>query len=390
MRLCFADMRLAPLASLTPEELDAWRRLAATATESNPFFEPTLVLAAAEELGAAGVQLLVWEADGEWAGCVPVRVRRFLGRPVALSSWKHDYSFLGTPLVARDRVDEYAAALIECLGVREHGRFLTIQEASDGPVLAAIRRAIDGSTAVDVVFERSHERASLQRRPEPDYLSGMKSRRRSELKRQRRKLGEELDEELSFREWEDNERAVAAFLELEASSWKGEQGTAMASNGGSAAFFRSMCAQLDQEGRLRLCSLTAGERPVAMICDIVAGDTLFGFKSAFDEGLKRYAPGILLQVDNFTAFHERGSEQLIDSCGEADNETLNKLWPDRRPITTIVIGPGGTLGRLAGRALEARHSERTRELAGRLRRVRSDPKGALRRRGSSAAPKPGA
>lgn len=383
-------MRLVPLASLTPDELDAWRRLAATATEVNPFFEPALTLRAAEELGADGVQLLVWEADGEWSGCMPVRARRALGRAMALSTWKHDYSFLGTPLVARDRLDEYAAALARSLAEREHGRFLTIQGAGDGPVLTAIRRAVAESPALSVVFERSHERAVLRRRPEPDYLSGMKSRRRSELKRQRRKLGEELGTELKFREWDDGEQAVEAFLALEASSWKGEQGTAMASNHDSAAFFRAMCAQLDQEGRLRLCSLSAGDRSVAMICDIVAGDTLFGFKSAFDEGLKRYAPGIQLQVDNFTAFHERGSEQLIDSCGEADNETLNKLWPDRRPIATLVIGPSGMLGRLAGRALEARHSPRTRELAGRLRRVRSDPKAALRRRGSSAGPAPAA
>ncbi len=357
-------MRLTQLSALTPEELNAWEQLAERAVEPNPFFEPAFVTVAANALDATGVQLLFDTQDGSWTGCMPVQLTRAMGLPLLLSTWKHSYSFLGTPLVDRDHVGDFSAALMRSVRDREHARFLLLRRSSDGPVLDAFKGARGEIGGLNVIFERSFVRAALARRPEFDYLSSLKSRRRSELKRLRRRLADELGGEIASRNRTDYPEAVETFLRLEASGWKGKEGTAMASEEGSADLFRSICAELSKTGRINLRSLEAGDRVAAMTCDISAGDTLFGFKSAYDEQLGRYSPGIQLQIDNFTAFHEQRDERLMDSCSEPTNEAANSLWPDRRPISTLVIGPSGLSGRIAAHVLDAVDRVRTRRRRG--------------------------
>lgn len=323
---------------MTTSAANAWDRLASRAVEPNPFFERRFVTAAATNLGGGDVEVLFIRSGNEWIGCMPVRMTRVLNLHLLVSNWKHSYSFLGTPLVDRDRIGEFSSSLMRSTAAREHGRFLALRTMSAGSVLDSILSAAAEIGPVDVLFKRASERAALERRPSADYDSGMKSKRRSELKRLRRRLGETLGAEIASRDRDDIGEAVEAFLRLEASGWKGRDGTAMASNHGSAEFFRTICTELGQEGRLRIRSLEAGDRVLAMTVDLRAGNSLFGFKTAFDEEFSRSSPGIHLQIDNFTAFHEHDSEQFIDSCSEPGNETMNALWPDRRSIVTLMLG----------------------------------------------------
>jgi CelD/BcsL family acetyltransferase involved in cellulose biosynthesis len=360
----YRRMRLLSLDSLTPGELRAWEQVADEAVEPNPFFEPEFVRPAASALGAGDVLLLIDEGeDGRWRGCMPVAPTRALGRTLLLATWKHPYSFLGTPLVASDSVEAFAEALVGSMRRRAPSRFLMLRRAGEGPVLAALRSAVEAEAGLTAIFERRMERAALDRRPEPDYFGQLKAKRRSELRRLRRKLGEELGGEPESREHADVGAAADRFLELEASGWKGEAGTAMASDATSARLFRDVCDGLASKGRLRFRSLEVGERVTAMTCDIAAGDVLFGFKTAYDEGLRRYSPGVQLLLDNFLAFHEHGAERTIDSCGEPGNEAMAALWPDRRRIATIAFGSRGPYGRLLGKALERSFDSRTREAA---------------------------
>jgi CelD/BcsL family acetyltransferase involved in cellulose biosynthesis len=346
------------LDSLSAAELDAWGRLAARTAEPNPFFEPLFLPAAARALGVEGVELLVAEsAGGEWSGALPI-VRRRVARAIPLvEGWRHPYSYLGTPLVDRDRLDEFGSALIAGLSGGDPGRFLMVRRWSVGPVLQAVRTAA-AAGGVEVLFEREFERGAYRGRDPEQPLSWLKGKRRSELKRQRRKLGEELGLEVEVRDRPDTEAAVADFLALESSGWKGEGGTALASDRGSASLFEAMCGSFAAAGRLRIRSLQAGERVLAMTCDVAAGDTLFGFKSAYDESLRRFSPGVQLQTENFGSFDRERPESLFDSCAEPGNEMINGLWPDRRPIATVVLGPGGVRGALAGRALERAYAAR--------------------------------
>ena len=362
-------MRLIRFSELTADELGAWEGLAARAAEPNPFFEPGFAAIAAKTLDAPEACLLVAEGeDGEWAGCMPVKpVPRRIGR-LARGTWNHDYSFLGTPLVDRDHLDEYAEELIAAVEKRDTGRFLVLRDVHEGPVLAALRRAIGDSDKVTMTFERSIERAAVERRQKPgDYVSGLKSSRRRRLNGRRRKLEKAVDGELRFRDMRCEDGAVETFLELEAAGWKGEEGTAMACDPGSAEFFAQMCQWFDQRGRLHMRVMEGDDKTIVMICNVGAGNAVFSFKTAFDEEFRRYAPGLLLQLDDFEALHER-EQDYMDSCGHPDASTLNELWPDRRTITTVVIGRRGLASRAARAVLQFHYSRIGRRLVAVFRR----------------------
>jgi GNAT acetyltransferase-like protein len=362
-------MRFIPFPELTEEDLRAWERLAGRAAQPNPFFEPGFAAIAAKTLGAAGAGLLTAEADGGgWTGCVPVRPLAGRAPRFALGTWSHEYSFLGTPLVDRDRLDRFAADLVAAVARRETGHLLFLRDIDEGPVLAALRAAIGASDRVGIAYERSFERAAVERRPEPDFESALKSSRRRGLSRRRRKLAEVVDGDLHFRYVRCEDGAVETFLELEASGWKGEEGTAMACNAGSAAFFAQMCEWFDQRERLHMRIMQGNEKTIVMICNVAAGNALFSFKTAFDESFRKYAPGLLLQIDDFNAWHARQREDYMDSCGDPNAHTLNEFWPDRRTITTVVIGRRGLTASAVRAALRLRYAPAGRRLAAMIRR----------------------
>ena len=226
------------------------------------------------------------EDEGDWLGCLPVERR---GPLPVLFGWHSPYTFLGTPLVRRGAADRFATALVDHLRA-SLGRFLLLRRAGVGEVVAAIEAAGAARGKVRAVFEREESRAALVRRPEDDYLAGMKSKRRSELKRQRRKLDEELGGEVEVAERSGPE-AAEEFLALESGGWKGREATALTAEEGTADFFRDICARFGADGRISLRALRTEERCVAMTCDLTVGGVRFGFKTAYDEDLRRFSPG---------------------------------------------------------------------------------------------------
>jgi len=354
-----AAVRLIPVDSLQAGDLEAWEALAADAAEPNPFFERRLVIDGVDALAASGVALLVAaDPGGDWIGAFPVTVERRLGLLRLAEAWRHHYSYLGTPLVADGRVDQFAEELVAALGSGGHFDHLMVRRCSVGPVLEAIEGAVAGERGIDILFERQFERGAYRGREPERELDWIKGKKRSELRRQRRKLGEELGTEIEVVDRPDTAAAVDDFLALEGSGWKGEQGTALASQDGSADLFRRMCDSFAAAGRLQIRALRAGERNLAMTCDLASGPTLFGFKSAYDESLRRYSPGVQLQTENFGFFDRERDEELFDSCAEPGNEMINGLWPDRRKIATVVLGPGGIRGAVTRRVLERAYAQR--------------------------------
>lgn len=362
-------MRLIRFPELTKAELGAWERLAERAAEPNPFFEPGFAASAAKALGAREARLLVAEGDhGEWIGCMPVKPLPRRSLRLAFGTWNHSYSFLGTPLVDRDRVHEYVAALVEFAERRDTGRFLVLRDVDEGPFLAALRRAVGASDAAGITYERSFERAAVERRSEQNFTSILKPSRLRRLDRRRRKLEQAVDGDLRFRDLRCADGAVETFLELEASGWKGEEGTAMACDPRSAEFFAEMCAWFDQRDRLHVRAMQGDGKTIVMICNVASGNALFSFKTAFDEEFRQYAPGLLLQLDDFEAWYERDQEEYMDSCGDPDAKTLNEFWPDRRTITTLVVGRRGVLARAARATLRFHYSTIGRQLTAMVRR----------------------
>ena len=342
---------LLAVSGLGEDQLGRWRELAAAASEPNPFFEPEFVLPAARALGASPGLLVATGPGGEWAGAVPVVRRRGWHRlPLrALVAWRHLYSFYGAPLL---RAGLEREALACWLGAGDPAPRpllgLDLLDA-EGPARAALEEAAAETGRAVVVFER-HERAAL-RRHDGNLDLGPSPKRRRENARLGRRLGDALGAELQAVDRGGDPAAVEDFLRLEASSWKGATGTAMDCDPAHARLLREACDGFRRLGRLQMPCLEAGGTVAAVKCNLLAGDTVFCFKTSFDESLGEFSPGVQLERALVDQVDDERRIELIDTCAEAHNEMANRVWPGRRRIVSLAVPHPGARGTLAGLAV---------------------------------------
>jgi CelD/BcsL family acetyltransferase involved in cellulose biosynthesis len=361
------DVRQIPIADIGEAELSRWRRLAATAIEPNPFFEPEYLLAQALALDAVGEVALAVVTDGDaWAACVPVRRRGSWHRiPISsLSTWRGSAalpSLLGTPLMS---APEAAAALVQGLVASEATSFIGLEWlVADGPAYAAISDAITQSGVRSIEFERL-ERAFLTRRPADDYFErSMKGKHRGVMRRRWKKLDQQLGGEPRLVDVTSEPAAVEELIEIEGASKLAAGGMVLRSNPSYERFFREMCAGFAAVGRLQMHALRVGDTTLAIRCNLLADPGIFYFKVAYDEAFAQFSPGIRLEVESFHLFHARAASEWVDSCSDPGNETMNRMLPERRTLVTRVLVKPGVRAPITAAALRAGRGLRERAMA---------------------------
>jgi CelD/BcsL family acetyltransferase involved in cellulose biosynthesis len=357
-----ATLRTVPFAELSARDLGAWSDLAARAAEPNPFYEPEALVPAAAFHG--GIDLGMVEAGGELLAALPLRpARRWRRVPYpALHVWRHDDCYLGSPLIAPEAPAEAIGGLLDGAGQR-----LIAFEwvGTGGPVEAAIQAATAERGITPIAYER-FDRAALQRRPDPTYLQDKVSKGRArELRRLRRQLSELLGGPLEVHERSGDPEAIEGYLRAEAASWKAGAGTHFLHSPEYAEFFRAVCDRFAAAGRLQLLVLSCGGTDVAWKVNFVTADRVFCFKIAYDPTFGRFSPGVQLELEFVDLFH--GTEfAASDSCAAPDNAMINRLWPDRRELVTLLV-PGAGM-----RGAAARHGVRTVMAARRMIRRTND------------------
>lgn len=349
-----AVLELVSLDELTPAGVAAWAELAVRAEDPNPFLHPDFVLAAARAQGTMDSVHLARVRDGDGLlAALPVRPsRRWRRLPLpGTLAWTHEQCFLGTPLVAPGTSGDPLAVLVDGLTTLCDGSFVELDlVTAEGRLSDALDEVLSRRA---LVFGRFH-RAALERRPAGDYLDGrLRGKHRRSLRRLARELGTQLGGELQLVERAGARDAVETFMDLEAQGWKGQQGTALASDQARAEFFRHMCHAFAERGALQLLFLEAGGRTVAARANLRAGDAIFCFKIAYDESLSRYSPGMQLELRMIEHFHADASAQRMDSCADPRAEMFNRLWPDRRELRAVLLPTSGPAGRLVRPVLRA-------------------------------------
>jgi CelD/BcsL family acetyltransferase involved in cellulose biosynthesis len=289
-----------------------------------------------------------------------------------LAPWMPDVTYLSTPLVDRDHVEAAARGLAGYLEVERRAAALVLDPVDpDGEVGRALGDAFLLAGREPIRYAE-WERGALRRRPEPTYVEeAMSAKGRKELRRLRRALGRDLNTEAELVDRSSDPSACDEFLRIEAAGWKGAEGTALASTAKHEAFFRSMCASAAAAGRLQMLSLECAGRTVAMQCNLIDGGTLFGFKVAYDAEFARYSPGSLLEVDAIGFFHESEDLAVADSCAAGDSEMINRIWPDRRRMQTLIVPTASRRARLIEPNLAAEAFARRVAHASRARRERA-------------------
>ncbi len=330
--------------------LPQWQRLVETAIEPNVWYEPHVLLPALEHLASRHMSVLVIEAAVRvcpdqrrvMCGLFPLESKRSLrGVPVStVEMWQHPHCFLTTPLVRRDVAAPVIDAFVQW-HAGQRARLLHMPSlGSSGPFDNLLVESLQQHNLQRVVRDRHTRAVALRRETAGELLkSGMSRKRRHEMKRRLRQLGQlghvstEVYESLTdLYEWTEQ------FLRLESSGWKGRAQTAIGQLTDQRNFFESMIRSAAETGRLEMLRLKLDDQTIAMKINLPSDDGLFCFKIAYDERYAAYSPGVLLELETIHWFHEQRDElRWMDSCATAGHPMINALWPDRRNIESVII-----------------------------------------------------
>ncbi len=339
-----------------------WDELAAEAVEPNPFYESWYLLPSLRSLDPDGrVELLWMTHEGRLIGLMPVRRHpAYYGYPLPhLRNWVHDNCFCGQPLVARGMEDRFWRAVLDWCDTNAGGSLFLhlLQMPATGPIhdaLKAVLAAHDRSAATVLVEDRALLASDLA--PVDYFEASLNPKKRKELRRQHRRLGEEgvlsverLRGADGMADWTD------AFLDLEASGWKGRAGSSLADDPANTALFAASLAGAAARGRLERLSLLLDGRPIAMLATFLTPPGAFSYKTAFDEQFARYSPGVLLQREALALLSDAQID-WIDSCAAPDHAMIDHIWRERRRIARHSIAIGGRIRRQIFRLLAKRET----------------------------------
>lgn len=368
---CRVDI-VALSALLADQQLCAeWDGLAARATDPNPFAERWYLAAALQALHSRQVHIIVVRDKG-LVGLMPITQEgRYAGLPVPhLQNWLNHNAFLGTPLVRSGSEKLFWQALLTELDTQSDNALflhLTGMRVNDHMTAALEQVCADEGRRYALVMRE--ERALLEKGLSPEaYLEAhVRGKKRKELRRQHKRLGEEGA--LSFSRCETDEeldRWITEFLDLEQRGWKGENGSALACANDTRALFGDVLQGAAAAGKLERLALRLDGRPIAMLANFLTPPGAFSFKTAFDEDYARFSPGVLLQIENL-ALLERDGIDWCDSCAAQDHPMIDSLWAGRRAIGRYSVAIGGRAKRAAFAALLAAETTKAR-LKGKVQR----------------------
>lgn len=330
-------------------EREQWATLAQDAAEANAFYAPDMLAAAIDHL-SDGQPVHLIEAHGAdgLIGLLPLVRRPRHGRlPIGcVSNWMHDHCFFGAPIVRRGQEIAAWRSFLEQLDeARWAGGFLHLQGLDAAGANAAALEAICVEQRRSRLEIHRYDRAMLRSDLSADayWETQVRSKKRKELRRLQKRLAElGTVETRLLTAASDLPRWCDDFLALEASGWKGQEGTALGCTPADAAFFRTACAAACDAGRLHMLRIDLDDRAIAMLVNFRHGEGAFSFKIAFDETLGRFSPGVLIEIANLHAVQADPAIGWMDSCAAAGHPMIDSLWAERRTIVQYRVALHGT------------------------------------------------
>jgi CelD/BcsL family acetyltransferase involved in cellulose biosynthesis len=304
------------------EELD---HLCARTIESNVFFNPRFLAPAMPRLEDREVRLAVMRDGDEFRSrlrlLVPLTIERPripLGVPI-LRTWSNPFGPLGTPLLDRD---DPAGVLQDFLTIlaRPHlklPRVFVFPDIKLDGAFAGLLRLVSADCGLPLTVTNQIERSHLFSDLDGDaYLRGtLNSHHRGEFRRLRRRLEEKGSLTYEVARTADEIRlATEAFLSLEASGWKGRRRTAMATDRFRAAFAREAIDRLAELDMCRIHSLKLDGKVIASLVVFIEASIAYTWKTAYDESLAAYSPGMLLMIELTRNHLEDPNIEMTDSC----------------------------------------------------------------------------
>ncbi|HEU5085165.1 MAG TPA: GNAT family N-acetyltransferase [Acidimicrobiales bacterium] len=233
-----------------------------------------------------------------------------------------------TPVVGHPM--QGARLLAARLALEEHDVAVVAGQRDDGAGLQCLVHVFGDDRRLLRGPAEQRLRADLSGGMEP-WLARRSSRFRQRL-RQLRRRAEDAGITVVDCSALPPDEAIARVLAVEARSWKGEQGTGLASEP-LAAFYRRMAWRLAAGDQLRLLFARRGDRDVGFVLGGVRGRTYRGLQLSFDRDLTELGLGHVLQIHQLEALEGTG----IDTYDLGMDMPYKRRWADRADETFAVL-----------------------------------------------------
>jgi CelD/BcsL family acetyltransferase involved in cellulose biosynthesis len=367
------------------EELD---HLCARSIEPN-VFNPRFLAPAMPRLEDREVRLAVIRDGDENRNRLRLLVPFSVERPTiplgvsVMRTWSSPFGPLGTPLVDRDDPAGVIEDLFAVLS-RKHLKlpkvFVLPEMRLDGPV-ASLLRSVAESRSLPLVTINEAERPFLESELDGNayFRAALRPHHLREFRRLKRRLAEmgKLEHHIA-REEKEVRHGIEVFLTLEAAGWKGRERTAMAIDRYRAAFAREAVFRMAERDLCRVHTLSLEGKVIACLIVFIEAGVAYTWKTAYDEAFAACSPGTLLMMEVTSNHLDDPNIMATDSCAVPDHPVLSRLWMERKPIGTIVIGMTPDADRAARQAASQLHLyKETRNMA---RILHNRIKGLLKRR----------
>ena len=345
-------------------ERDAWDALLLDAATPNLFHGRRVVEAhLAHGLARSDLRFLACrDSGGDLAAFLPFRDG---GVPLARGGlvFASPYARESTPLLAGRDPAGAAERLLAAMAKARPGAVWRFPSLALGSAAGEALLAAAGASGRAVEFASRFERPVLDRSGSyAEYVAAHLSRNRrrglARAERRLRELGDLRHETVTG--GKDLVRAVENFLALEAAGWKGRRRTAYASRPATAAFARELYREGSDASLVRADSLTLDGRTIAVSLSLIAGGICRLHKTAFDETLRAFAPGVVLEHAILRDFLDEGFADRLDSLATA-GDLLGELFVGREAIGDLFLAGDPSVPR--ARVRRAAAFQRTRDAA---------------------------
>jgi hypothetical protein len=321
-----------------------WCDLLRRADEPNVFMQPSVLRAAPPDRPI--VALLAWEPrdegrrlSGFWAFAIGTPHLSIFSI-TALCAPATEHVYLAAPVIDRDRLETVLPAMLDAIAAApDLPKVVALESMSgSGPTYDALMRVLAQRNSSFCRLDAKNRPMLMPGSDSGSYLEKtLSSSSRKKLRQHRRRLGEkgQLQTTVVCSE-PDVRRAFESFLALELKGWKGRRGTALLSDASEATFARNMVAALAQAGDASIHALELDGCPVSMQVVLRAGPAAFTWKTAYDEALSDFSPGMLLFEDYSKAFLADPSIAFADSCAYDDSGYM-AAWTERKRVIDLWI-----------------------------------------------------
>lgn len=251
-----------------------------------------------------------------------------LGLGTALWSLVHPHCYLSHPLLDRGRAVEAFRRIWDwverpgqpwCLAILHRMR-------PDSAVTQLVKREL-AHRRQRLWVRESFPRVLLKPRESFEvYIQALSSGRRKNYGRLLRRLqGVGSVEMVVHRDLAGGSDLASRFMQIEAKSWKGEEGTALQQKPADREFFTNLTETFGNRKKLLWAEVKLNGIPIAMSVNFVTGSTLFGFKVGYDPQYADCSPGILAEVETMKAIHDDRGIRMAES-GTLGKSYLDGWW----------------------------------------------------------------